>query len=283
MFAFLHLASNFRCTVSKGKFQRNNLSTHHVVRVLSSQLSSATVCFHLLHTFKLFLAYDGRMTLGDLINFSLANFRKFLAEQVDGARRFEEDNVTDIFLIAEHDVNRAIAPLGFSIRRWYAFLGQFTGDRVATFPLEIGSMYTADDLSLSRFDRQFFIFIVPISIAAPEIETRGSIFSTFGHTPLDVLRARFIISLGNCTHDRDDQLTIFLGSINIVIFENDVDAQMIQCAQCENYLYGVLAKATHAFGHNCIDFSFAAVLQHPLILSALKILRTGTYVNVNVI
>ena len=87
--------------------------------------------------------------------------------------------------------------------------------------------YLADDFSFIGLDRQFSIFIMLISIAAPAIETRGSILSALGHAPFDILTARFIVRLGDSTEDRDYQFTVFRRCINIIIFEDNVDPQLV--------------------------------------------------------
>lgn len=83
--------------------------------------------------------------------------------------------------------------------------------------LEISGIYLADDFSFIGLDRQFSIFIMLIPIAAPAIETRGSILSALGHAPFDILTARFIVRLGDSTEDRDYQFTVFRRCINIRI------------------------------------------------------------------
>ena len=143
------------------------------------------------------------MAFGNLVRFALHGFREGFTEQIFRTNRFEKDNVTGIFLIAEHDVNRAVTPQGFSIWRRHTLFGQFPGNRMEASSLKISGIYLADDFSFIRLDRQFSIFIMLISIAAPTIETRGSILSALGHAPFDILTARFIVRLGDSTEDRD--------------------------------------------------------------------------------
>jgi len=50
----------------------------------------------------------------------------------------------------------------------------------------------------------------------------------------DIFTARFIVSLGDSTENRDYQFTVFRRGINIIIFEDEVDAQMVQFTQCGN-------------------------------------------------
>ena len=129
------------------------------------------------------------MAFGNLVRFSLHSFREGFAEQIFCAHRFEKDDIADIFLIAEHDVNRAVTPLCFSIWRRYTLFGQFPGNRVEASSLEISGIYLAADFSFIGLDRQFSVFIMLISLAAPAIETGGSILSVLGHAPLNVLTA----------------------------------------------------------------------------------------------
>lgn len=149
--------------------------------------------------------------------------------------------------------------------------------------LKISGIYLADDFSFIGLDRQFSIFIMLISIAAPAIEAGGSILSALGHAPFDILTARFIVRLGDSTEDRDYQFTVFHRGINIIIFEDDVDPKLVQLTQGRNDLNRIATEAADALGHNRINFPGAAVLQHPLVLNTLQILRTAADIDVNVI
>ena len=93
------------------------------------------------------------MAFGNLVRFALHGFREGFTEQIFRAHRFEKDDIAGIFLIAEHDVNRAVTPLGFSIWRRYTLFSQFPGDRVETSALKISGIYLTDDLSFIGLDR----------------------------------------------------------------------------------------------------------------------------------
>ena len=90
---------------------------------------------------------------------------------------------------------------------------------------------------------------------------------------MDILSAGFIVSLGNCTDDRDDQFAVFLVGIDIVIFEDDIDAKLVQFAQCGNNLYGVPAKAADSSVPRPRNMSIVGIIDEGQQMAPMMIVR----------
>ena len=137
-------------------------------------------------------------------------------------------HITAVFFILQDAADSGEGPLRGIFEALDALLHQFLFDHPQAGPGEIALIKPSDNFRLFRNNLRLAILALAVTIQLFILDADLSCFHGAALTPCDIRGDRFTFRLGKGTGEGDSQLTVLLHRIDVFLFEDDRDTELLE-------------------------------------------------------
>ena len=178
-------------------------------------------------------------------------------------KRFLEQGVPTVFLVGQDALNVGNYPLRLASRSKAALGFQPLLDGAKRISCQISLVDEADDFCLLRHN--LGIPVRPPLIAQQLLVLHGDTALLHGLplSPAHPAAGALALSLGEGSVEGNQELTLRVDGVDILLFEDYRDAQAPQLPGVIEGVHGVSSEAGDRLGQDHVDLSLAALADHP--------------------
>ena len=192
-----------------------------------------------------------------------------LAQKVLGIGLLEQC-IAHILFVFQYFSDGAVMPAGFATSGRDAVTFQPSGDLLAACALQIFPEDPLYRFRLFRIDNKPSFCILVIAEEAVRIDHNFALLETVLNAQFHILTQGLGFLLGEGRHDRDQNFTAGIQSVDVFLFKIDCDISGFQLSDVVQAIHGVPGKTADGFGNDHVDFTIRAGLYHLIkLLSAL--------------
>ena len=139
---------------------------------------------------------------------------------------------------------------------------QLVPQHPCTGPGEVSLVDPADDLRLLRDDLRLIVRAPAVAVEVFVLDGRLSALHGAAFAPCDIGGDGFALRLCEGAGERDAQLAVLLQRIDVLLFKDDGDAQLLESPCVVEAVHRVAGEAGYRFGEDDVYLPLAAVADH---------------------
>ena len=192
-----------------------------------------------------------------------------------GGIGFLQESVADVFLIAENLVDGAGVPFGFASACQNAVPLQTGSDLVHTVSFQILPVNAFDHFGLGGINDQMAFRVLRIAEKPIVNDLHLSVLVAELQTQLHILAQRLTFLLGQRCHDRNQNFSLGVHSVDGFLLEIDRNVLFFELADVFQAVQCIAGKPADGLGNNHVDVPSHAFVNHAVEFGALFGVGTG--------